>query len=211
LLFDGSNLGGWRYYGSADEVKKWRADNGALAFEPGSLGMLAMIKSAIFGGGSGDLIYATEKFENFELALEWKISEAGNSGIFYFVADEEQKTPWLTGLEMQVLDNDGHSDGKIHTHRAGDLYDLVASNPESALPHGQWNHIRIRVIDNHIEHWMNGKKVLEIQRFSPEWDQLIANSKFNDMPDFGKATEGYIVLQDHGDRVWYRNIKIRSL
>jgi cytochrome c551/c552 len=211
LLFDGESLGRWRNYGSHDSVEYWKADDGALAFKPGNLGMLNMIKSALFGGGSGDLIYSAEKFENFELSLEWKISENGNSGIFYYVADEEQKTPWLTGIEMQVLDNDGHPDGKIHTHRAGDLYDLVAADPETALPHGHWNKVRIRVENNLIEHWLNDVKVVSIQRFSPRWNELVANSKFNDMPDFGTAASGYIVLQDHGDPVWYRNIKIRKL
>lgn len=210
-LFDGKTLQGWRNYGSPEPVEKWTVENGVLKFEPGSLGMFSMIKGAIFGGGTGDLIYAEESFENFELSLEWKISENGNSGIFYFVADENHKTPWLTGLEMQVLDNNGHPDGEIKTHRAGDLYDLEASNPETALPHGQWNRVTIRVQDNLIEHWMNGTKVVSIQRFSPEWNRLVANSKFNDMPDFGKAASGYIVLQDHGDPVWYRNIKLRPL
>lgn len=211
LMFDGHSLEGWRNYGSHEPVEKWQASDGALEFVPGSGGMLGMIVSAIFGGGSGDLMYAVDRYENFELSLQWKISAGGNSGIFYFVADEEEKMPWATGLEMQVLDNDGHSDGRIITHRAGDLYDLVAADPETVLPPGEWNQVLIRVQDNRIEHWLNGVKVVSIERYSERWNTLVANSKYVDMPRFGTAASGYIVLQDHGDPVWYRNLKIRAL
>jgi cytochrome c len=173
--------------------------------------MWDLIKSALFGGGSGDLIYYRERFSNFELSLEWKISENGNSGIFYLVADEAEKTPWLTGIEMQVLHNEGHPDGKIQTHRAGDLYDLIAADPETVRPPGEWNEVLIRIQDNRIEHWLNGVKVVEVTRGSAQWNELVAASKFADMPRFGRADTGYIVLQDHGDPVWYRNIRAREL
>lgn len=212
-LFDGNTLDGWRNYASETAtVEKWKAVNGTLALEQQSrFPMWDMIKSALFGGPSGDLIYYREKFRDFELSLEWKISENGNSGIFYLVADEKEKMPWLTGIEMQVLDNNGHKDGEITTHRAGDLYDLVSATPETVLPPGQWNHVKIRVKDNQIEHWLNGERVVRIERGGERWDTLVAKSKYIDMPRFGKAAEGYIVLQDHGDNVWYRNIKIRRL
>ena len=119
--------------------------------------------------------------------------------------------PWLTGIEMQVLDNDGHSDGAIPTHRAGDLYDLIASDPETARPPGQWNDVLIRVKDNHIEHWLNGTRVVSVKRGSARWNALVAASKFSDMPGWGEAKSGYIVLQDHGDAVSFRNIRIREL
>ena len=112
---------------------------------------------------------------------------------------------------MQILDNELHSDGEIITHRAGDLYDLIAATPETAKPAGEWNKVRIRIKDNHIEHWLNGVKVVSIERTSKKWNALVAASKFADMPDFGKFAEGYIVLQDHGDLVSYRNIRIREL
>jgi cytochrome c len=211
-LFDGKTFAGWRNYAGEDgEIEKWVVRDGAMELQPGRFGFLQMVRSYIFGGTSGDLIYSREKFRNFELSLEWKISENGNSGIFYFVADESQTTPWKTGLEMQVLHNEGHPDGEIHSHRAGDLYDLVAADPETVRPPGQWNEARIRVHNNHIEHWLNGVKVVSIERGSERWQSALASSKFADWVDFGTAEEGYIALQDHGDPVWYRNIRVRSL
>jgi cytochrome c len=211
-LFDGKTFSGWRNYAGEDgQVEKWVVRDGTLELQPGRFGFLDMVRSYIFGGSSGDLIYSREKFRNFELSLEWKISENGNSGVFYFVADESQTTPWKTGLEMQVLDNEGHPDGEIHSHRAGDLYDLVAADPETVRPPGQWNEAVIRVHNNHIEHWLNGAKVVSIVRGSAPWKTALANSKFADWVDFGTAKEGYIALQDHGDPVWYRNIRIRRL
>ena len=212
-LFDGKTLDGWRNYGGDENaVEKWVVEDGTLTLkQEGVFPMWDLISSVLFGGSSGDLIYYREKFRDFELSLEWKISPNGNSGIFYLVRDEEEKTPWLTGIEMQVLHNEGHSDGKIITHRAGDLYDMIAAEPETVLPAGEWNEVRIRIKDNLIEHWMNGVKVVSVVRGSDEWNDLVAKSKFNDMPDFGKSDEGYIVLQDHGDPVWYRNIRIREL
>ncbi len=212
-LFDGETLNGWRNVGGdEDDVRKWTVQNGELTLvQDGVLPAWEMIKSAVFGGASGDLIYFREKFRDFELSLQWKISPGGNSGIFYFVEDETESVAWRTGIEMQVLDNDGHKDGKIHTHRAGDLYDLVAADPETVRPPGEWNDVLIRVKDNHIEHWLNGVKVVSIERGSAEWDALVAASKFADMPGYGKSEAGYIALQDHGDPVWYRNIRVREL
>lgn len=212
-IFDGESLDGWRNYGGDEnDVRKWQVRNGELTLaQEGVLPLWDLISSTLFGGASGDLIYYREKFRDFELSLEWKISEGGNSGIFYFVADESENSPWLTGLEMQVLDNDGHKDGEIDTHRAGDLYDLIAADPETVHPPGEWNEVLIRVHDNHIEHWLNGVKVVAIERGSERWQELVAASKFADMPLFGKAQSGHIVLQDHGDKVWYRNIRVRRL
>ena len=212
-LFDGETLTGWRNVGGDEnDVQKWTVQDGTLTLvQDGIFPAWAMIKSAIFGGPSGDLIYYREKFRDFELSLQWKISPGGNSGIFYFIQDETESTSWRTGLEMQVLDNDVHKDGKIRTHRSGDLYDLIASDPETVRPPGEWNDVLIRVKNNHIEHWLNGVKVVSIERGTPEWDELVANSKFADMPDYGKAESGYIALQDHGDPVWFRNIRVREL
>ncbi len=212
-LFDGKTLAGWKNFaGPVDYVEKWVVENGALTLrQKGALPWWDMISSYFFGGPSGDLIYYPEKFSDFELSLEWKIAENGNSGIFYLVKDETENVPWRTGIEMQVLHNEGHADGKIETHRAGDLYDLIAADPVTVRPPGEWNEVRIRIEKNHIEHWLNGEKVVSITRGSDDWNALVAASKFADMPGFGKSDAGYIVLQDHGDPVWYRNIKVRNL
>lgn len=212
-LFDGRNFGGWRNYGGEPgAIAGWVINDGMLELRPGDwFPWWRMVWAAISGAGSGDLIYATEKFKDFELSLEWKIGTNGNSGIFYLVADETHHSPWETGLEMQVLDNEGHPDGAITTHRAGDLYDLMAADPETVKPPGEWNQVLLRVQDNQIEHWLNGVKVVAIERGGEQWSRLLAASKFTEMPDFGRSDTGYIVLQDHGDPVWYRNIKVRKL
>ena len=210
LLFDGETFGQWRNYGATGAVKKWVIEDGALKLPGTTLGYLQTLSNWVFGTASGDLIYAGQKFQNFELSLQWKISENGNSGIFYLVADEKHGVAWLTGLEMQVLHNEGHPDGKIAKHRAGDLYDMIAAVPETVLPPGHWNEVLIRIQDNEVEHWLNGTRVVSYTYGGERWDAMVAASKFKDMPEYGKADAGYIVLQDHGDRVWYRNIKVRE-
>ena len=212
-IFDGETLAGWRNYGGdANAVRKWEAQDGVLALvQSGPFPMWDMIKSVAFGGPGGDLVYYRETFQNFELSLQWKISAGGNSGIFYLVKDETENISWRTGIEMQVLDNEGHSDGQIKTHRAGDLYGMISAEPATVRASGEWNDVLLRVKDNHIEHWLNGVKVVSIQRGSDEWNALAAASKFAGMPGYGKFDEGYLVLQDHGDPVWYRNIRVRDL
>lgn len=212
-LFDGSSLAGWRNFRDHDgQIDKWVInESGELELQPGRWGIVPMMINYLFGGASGDLVFAAEKFSHFELSLEWKISPGGNSGIFYRVPDEQDNTPWFKGPEMQVLDNDGHSDGKIPSHRAGSLYDLVAAEPETVKPVGQWNSVLIRVQGNHIEHWLNGSPVVSIERGSEEWQRRLAASKFRDAPHYGHAKAGYIVLQDHGDAVWFRDIRVRRL
>lgn len=212
-LFDGKTLAGWRNYGGDEnKVRKWEVQDSTLALvQDGPFPMWDMIRSVLFGGPGGDLVYYREKFRDFELSLQWKISRGGNSGIFYLVKDETENVSWRTGIEMQVLDNEGHDDGQIRTHRAGDLYDLIAADPETVRPPGEWNDVLLRVKDNHIEHWLNGVMVVSVERGSEEWNALVAASKFADMPGYGKSEAGYIALQDHGDRVWYRNIRVRDL
>lgn len=207
-MFDGSSFGHWRNYGAEGAPQSWIIEDGALKLEPDTLSTWL---HWIFGTRSGDLIYGKQRYTDFELSLEWKIAENGNSGIFYFVADEEHGNAWETGLEMQVLHNEGHPDGKIPKHRAGDLYDLVSAEPETVKGPGQWNHVLIRVKDRRVEQWLNGVKVVEFTHGDAAWNTMVAASKFSDMPDFGKSGTGYIVLQDHGDPVWYRNLKIREL
>ena len=124
---------------------------------------------------------------------------------------EDNDYVWQTGPEMQVLDNACHPDAQIETHRAGDLYDMIACKYETVKAAGEWNQVRLIINNGKVEHWLNGKKLVEYEMFTEEWTKMIANSKFKDMPDFGKARKGHISLQDHSDRVYYRNIKLREL
>jgi len=199
LLFDGQTTSGWRNYKSDQIGARWRVDDNALHFD-----------NTIAGGG-GDII-TNDEYENFELMLEWRIDSCGNSGIMFNVVEDEQyESTWHTGPEMQVLDNDCHPDAKIVKHRAGDLYDLISCSTETVKPAGEWNHVRIVSNQGNYEFWLNGTKVVTFSMHTPEWEAMVAGSKFKDMPAFGKATKGHIALQDHGDKVWYRNIMIRPL
>ena len=198
LLFDGKTTNGWRNYRQKNINNGWQAKDGTLAFNPKKK-------------NGGDII--TEgQYENFELILEWKISPCGNSGIFFNVVESENaESVYHTGPEMQVLDNTCHPDARIETHRAGDLYDMIACKYETVKPAGQWNEVRLLVNNGKVEQWLNGKKLVEYEMFTEAWTNMIANSKFKDMPEFGKARKGHIALQDHSDPVWFRNIKIREL
>jgi hypothetical protein len=196
-LFDGSNLDQWRGFQRDDVPSGWRIEEGTLAFVPGTEG--------------GDLI-TREQYDDFELELEWRISEGGNSGIFYRVSeDAEYSRTYQTGPEFQVLDNDGHSDGVTEAHRAGANYALHAPSRDVTRPVGEWNTVRIVADSAHVEHWLNGEKIVEYEQWSDEWQRLVDESKFIDMPGYGQYHRGHIALQDHGDRVWYRNVRIRPL
>lgn len=195
-LFNGSDFTGWRGYKGAPVPTRWRVESGAIA-----LGT---------EGGEGDLVTA-EEFGDFELELEWKVSERGNSGIIYFVQEADAAPyTWSTGLEMQVLDDARHADGKLPSHRAGALYDLIAPAKAAAKPVGEWNRVRIVVRGGSIEHWLNGVRVVATRFGDEPWRERIAGSKFKAMPHFAKVPRGRIALQDHGDRVWFRNIRIRT-
>jgi cytochrome c len=161
--------------------------------------------------GGGDLI-TKDEFENYELSLEWKIQKCGNSGVIFNVVESDKYDyVWQTGPEMQVLDNICHPDGRIEKHRAGDLYDLIETKFVAVNPAGEWNLAKIVSNKGKYEFWLNGYKLVEFEMHTDEWNKLVASSKFKDMPDFGKASKGHLALQDHGDQVWYRNIKIRDL
>ncbi len=163
------------------------------------------------GEGEGGDIITRAQFDNFELELEWKIAEAGNSGIMFRVS-EDHDTPWRTGPEMQVLDDAGHPDAENGTDRlAGANYDMHSPTANVVKPAGEWNQVRLVANDAHIEHWLNGEKIVEYELWSDEWKALIAESKWIDMPNYGMEKSGHIALQDHGDPVWFRNIRIRRL
>ncbi|MFZ6012405.1 MAG: 3-keto-disaccharide hydrolase [Bacteroidota bacterium] len=201
LLFDGKTTTGWRKFNSNEIGSAWKVDQGALFFD----------NSVTDREERGDIV-THEEYENFELVLDWKIDSCGNSGImFNVVEDPKYRAPYLTGPEMQVLDNDCHPDAKIDKHRAGDLYDLIRCSKETVKPAGQWNQVKIVSNKAHYEFWLNGTRIVEFTMHTPEWDALVAGSKFKQWPDFGKATRGHLCLQDHGDKVWFRNIKIKML
>lgn len=193
LLFDGQTTKGWRGFKKDACPDGWKVINGCL----------------VRVGPGGDII-TEEQFEDFELQLEWRISPAGNSGIFFHVS-EAYGWPWETGPEMQVLDNAEHADGKNPKTSAGSNYALYAPSKDVTEPIGFFNKVRILVNKGHVEHWLNGVKVVEYELGSPEWEKAVAESKFKDMPHYGREKKGHIDLQDHGDKVWYRNIKIRVL
>jgi cytochrome c len=199
LLYDGKTNKGWHTYHQKEAGVAWEAKGGALYLNKDNK------------EGRGDLVTDGE-FENYELKLQWKIEKCGNSGIiFNSIESDKYGYSFLTGPEMQVLDNECHEDAKIIKHRAGDLYDLISCKRETVRPAGEWNDVRIVSKNAHYEFWLNGEKVVEFTMHTPEWDTMVKGSKFKSMPDFGKATKGHIVLQDHGNGVWYRNIKIKTL
>jgi len=205
VLFDGSSFDGWKEYLKDGVSENWKLEDGAMAFYPPKEGKK---------GVSYNLV--TEKeFTDFELSLEWKIAEAGNSGIFWGVVEMPSlKQPYETGPEIQVLDNEKHPDGKNGTsHQAGALYDMVSPSKDVTKPIGEWNScvLTINHKTNQGSVMLNGEKVVEFPVNDPEWSAMVADSKFADWEHFGKYTTGKIGLQDHGDQVAYRNIKIREL
>lgn len=199
-LFDGKSTAGWHSYGKTAAASDWKVENGTLHLVPGT------------PRNGGDLV-TNEEYDNFHLKLEWKISPKGNSGIIFYIHDDPSKfkNTYNTGPEMQVLDNDGHPDGKIHKHRAGDLYDLIASSEEPVKPVGEWNLAEIISNKGKLEFFLNGKKVVSTTLWNDDWKKLVAGSKFAAWPGFGTYQSGKIALQDHGDEVWYRNIMIKKL
>jgi len=195
LLFNGKDLNQWRVYRKTNIPPQWTIDDGAIT---------------LTAGGAGDLM-TREKYGDFELSLDWKISSGGNSGVIYRIkeADTNGQT-YFTGPEMQVLDDDVHADGKIPSHRAGAIYDLVVPKAGNVRPVGEWNTARVVLRKGRLEHWLNGVKVAESSYGDDAWKKMVAGSKFKAWPQFGLASTGHIALQDHGDRVWYRNIKLRE-
>lgn len=195
LLFDGQSLNGWRGYKTEAIGKGWKVQDGAI--------MLTEAKS-------GDLVSA-QAYGDFELGFEWKISEGGNSGVIYR-SGLGDAAPFRTGPEYQVLDNEKAKDNKLGNHLAGSLYDFGGETARTLTkPVGQWNSSRLIVRGWRVEHWLNGQKVIEIDLASSEGKAAIAKSKFKDWEKFATLARGHIVLQDHGDVVSFRAIKIREL
>jgi Domain of Unknown Function (DUF1080) len=193
LLFDGRTTDGWRGFKLNSMPDGWKVVDGALTR----------------AAAAGDIL-TTQKFKNFELTLEWKISEGGNSGIFYRGSEDEDAIYW-TAPEMQVLDDAHHEDGKSRLTSSGADYGLYEAPAGIVKPAGQWNQVRIIVNGRHVEHWLNGVRLLQYELYSPDWEMRVKDSKFGAHPKYGRNTEGYIGLQDHGDWVAFRNIKIHVL
>lgn len=196
VLFDGSSTDAWRGFQREDfPVDGWKIESGSL--------------KTIVGGDRCDII-TKEKYKDFELELEWRVSPGGNSGVFYR-ATEDYPAVWQSAPEMQVLDDSLHPDGQNPKTSAGSLYGLIAPANKTLVPVGEYNKAKVIAKGNHIEHWLNGSKILEYDFGSDELKSLVAESKFKDFSGFANAAEGYIALQHHGEEVWYRNIRIRSL
>lgn len=197
LIFDGTTLDGWRGYQKDAAPDGWKIENGAIA---------------LAGKKVGDLI-TVDEYENFEFAFEWKISKNGNSGVFYLVQEKpELRATYNSGPEYQVIDNGGHPDAKNGPDRhAAANYALQAPAKDTARPVGDWNQGRIVKRGAHVEHWLNGEKVIEYELWSDAWKAQVAASKFAKMPAYATARKGHLALQDHGDPVSFRSLKIKVL
>ena len=194
LLFDGTTTTGWRGYRSQTVPDNWSVSNGVLQ---------------VAAGKEGDLI-TRDQYRNFDLMLDWKVDPGANSGIMYRGLETEDYI-WRTALEMQILDDARHSDGKNPLTSAGSLFALYPAPRGVVKAAGEWNTARLLVQGNHVEHWLNGTRLFEYELGSDDFRARVAASKFKSMPNFGKAPSGYIGLQAHGDHVEFRNIKIRTL
>jgi hypothetical protein len=206
-IFDGKTTEGWRGYNkTAFPEKGWEVVDGTLRCI-GSGGGEA-------GGSGGDIIY-DKKLSDFELSLEWKISEGGNSGIFILAREVPDEPIYKSAPEMQILDNDRHPDARLGVNgnrMAGSLYDLIPARPQNTKPVGQWNSVKILVYQGTVVFTQNGANVVEFHLWTDDWKKMCADSKFAEWPWFiDTAKEGYIGLQDHGNDVWFRNIRIRQL
>ena len=220
LLFDGRTLAGWRGLGyDTVPTAHWVVVNGTIKkIASGDVPRVADGRPAV----GGDLM-TVDSFADFELSFEWKVTPGANSGVKYNVSEamslaqggagtQGGPTHSALGFEYQVLDDDRHEDGKLPNHRSGALYDLIAPNDRKQLRAvGEWNRSRIVVRGNHGEHWLNGQKVVEFELGTARMDSLLAASKYKTIPGFGEKRRGHLVLQDHGDEVYFRDIKVRPL
>ena len=197
LLFDGSSTNGWHTFGR-DRVIGWEVKDGELI----ALGQ---------GGDHANDIVTDDEFENFELDIDWKLSPRANSGIFFNVVEQGYDMAYATGPEYQLIDDAGWPDKLEPWQHTAANYAMHPPSTRAAKPVGRWNHTRIVVNHGHVEHWLNGVKVVEYEMWTPDWQRRVQAGKWKDYAGYGKAKRGRIGLQDHGNRVFFRSIKIKPL
>lgn len=198
-LFDGTSMRGWRTFRN-QQNDSWEVADGALHCKPFKDNETNL---------RSDLI-TNEQYENFEFAFDWKISPQGNSGVMFRVSEEFEQ-PYASGPEFQIIDDEGYPGDLQPGQLTGANYDMDVPTENASNPVGEWNTSRIVANGNHIEHWLNEKKVVEYEIGSEEWNQQRSNSKWKDFPGYGLTKKGHIALQDHGNEVWFRNLKIKPL
>ena len=224
VLFDGSSLEGWRGYGKDEVPTRWSIDDGCLKFSGTGTGEGQQ-------GDGGDIIFA-HKFKNFELSFDWKVSKGGNSGVFYLIqevtTEKDGETilepSYISAPEYQILDNANHPDaklGKDGNRQSASLYDMIPAKPQNQNPYDQWNEGSIMVYKGTVVHGQNGENVVEYHLWTPQWTEMLQASKFSEEKwplayellnnCGGENHEGYIGFQDHGDNVWFRNIRVKIL
>jgi hypothetical protein len=205
-LFDGKTMAGWHNYGKTTIGDAWKVVDGAMTLDTTVRDSTFQIK------GGGDIV-TDKEYKNFDLKLEWKIAPGGNSGIIFNSHEDTAKYRWgwMTGPEMQILDDSAHADSKIDKHRAGDLYDLISCSQPAVKKAGEWNQVQITSNKGKLDFYLNGVSVVSTTMFDDNWKKLIAGSKFKAWADFGTYKKGHICLQDHGNAVWFRNIRIKEL
>lgn len=205
LLFDGQSTKGWHKYGGAPAGAAWKVADGVLYLDTSS-------KKDWQTANGGDIV-TDEEFENYDFKVEWKISPAGNSGIIFNVHEDtvKFKHSFESGPEMQIVDNDGHPDGKLIKHQAGDLYDMISCSKKTVKPVGEWNQAEVKCVNGKLDLYLNGENVVSTTMWDDNWNKMVAGSKFKEWPGFGTFKKGKLCLQDHGNLVSFRNVKVKRL